>query len=105
MFAITPAAAEQIRESARQGGMEGLALRIAATPKPDGSVHYGMGFDDNQLDGDIHINTEGIEVVIGESSQVLLEGTTLDYVELEPGKFQYIFMNPNDANYSPPETV
>jgi iron-sulfur cluster assembly protein len=103
MIIITPAAAGQIRESARQGNMEGLAMRIAATRNPDGSIHYGMGFDDNELDGDVHVTSEGIDVVISEPSQVLLDGTTLDYVELEPGTFQFIFMNPNDANYSPPD--
>jgi iron-sulfur cluster assembly protein len=28
---------------------------------------------------------------------------TMDYVELEPGSWQFIFMNPNDPNYKPPE--
>jgi iron-sulfur cluster assembly protein len=104
MITITPAAAEQIRESARQGNMGGLPLRIAATRKPDGSIHYGMGFDENRLEGDVHIDAGDVNVVIAESSQLLLDGTTLDYVEIEPGTFQFIFMNPNDANYSPPET-
>ena len=26
----------------------------------------------------------------------------VDFVELEPGKPQFIFMNPNDVNYKPP---
>ena len=43
-----------------------------------------------------------IDVVVAESSQALLEGTTLDFVELEPDNWQFIFMNPNDKNYSPP---
>ncbi|MCK5481107.1 MAG: iron-sulfur cluster assembly accessory protein, partial [Gammaproteobacteria bacterium] len=62
----------------------------------------GMGFDDNQLKGDLQITSEGVNVVISETSKILLEGTTLDYVELEPGEYQFIFMNPNDANYTPP---
>ena len=103
MITITPAAAEQIRTSAKQGDMEGLVMRIAAKRNPDGSMHYGMGFDDNELDGDMHVNADGIDVVIGESSLLLMEGTTLDYVEIEPDTWQFIFMNPNDANYSPPE--
>jgi len=102
MITITPAAAEQIRQSASEGKMEGVSMRIAATRNPDGTMHYGMGFDDNELDGDIHVNADGIDVVIGESSFTLLEGTTLDYVELEPDNWQFIFMNPNDSNYSPP---
>jgi len=102
MITITPAAVEQIRHSASKGKMEGLSMRVAAKRNPDGSMHYGMGFDDNDLDGDIHVDADGIDVVIGESSFILLEGTTLDYVELEPDNWQFIFLNPNDSNYSPP---
>ena len=103
MISITLAAADQIRTSATQGEMEGLAMRIAAKRNPDGSIHYGMGFDDNQLDGDTTITSEGVTLVISESSKTLLNGTTLDYVEIEPDTYQFIFMNPNDANYRPTE--
>lgn len=103
MISITPAAADQIRTSATQGEMEGLAMRIAAKRNPDGSIHYGLGFDDNQMEGDTTITSEGVKLVISESSQMLLNGTTLDYVEIEPDTFQFIFMNPNDANYKPTE--
>ena len=89
MITITPAAAEKIQASAAEGDMQGLAMRIAAKRNPDGTIHYGMGFG-------------GVDVVIGESSHLLLEGTTMDFVEIEPGTWQFIFMNPNDANYSPP---
>ena len=103
MIKITPAAAEQIRHSASQGQMQGMSLRIAATRNPDGSIHYGMGFDDNQLDGDTHITSEGVDLLVSESSLPLLTGMTLDYVELEQDACQFIFMNPNDPNYKPPE--
>jgi iron-sulfur cluster assembly protein len=102
MITITPAAAEKIRHSASEGQMDDMSMRIAAKRNADGSIHYGMGFDDNELEGDIHIKSGGIDVVIAESSQLLLEGTTLDYVELEPDNWQFIFLNPNDKNYSPP---
>jgi iron-sulfur cluster assembly protein len=103
MIKITPAAAEQIRSSASQGQMDGMSLRLAATRNPDGSLHYGMGFDDNKMDGDTHITSEGVDLVVSESSLALLAGMTMDYVELEPGSWQFIFMNPNDPNYKPPE--
>ena len=102
MITITPAAVKQIRHSASEGKMDGMSMRIAAKRNPDGAMHYGMGFDENDLEGDIHVDADGIDVVIGESSFSLLEGTTLDYVELEPDNWQFIFMNPNDSNYSPP---
>ena len=103
MITITPAAADQIRISADQGGNQDLAMRIAAKRNPDGSIHYGMGFDDNEHEGDIHVTSAGIDVVISETSKILLDGMTLDYVEIEPDPFQFIFMNPNDVNYVPPE--
>lgn len=102
MITLTPAAATQIRASAEQGDMQGLAMRIAAKRNPDGSLHYAMGFDDSQLEGDMHIDADGIEIVVSEHSQDLLEGMTVDFVEIEPDTFQFIFLNPNDANYSPP---
>jgi iron-sulfur cluster assembly protein len=103
MITITHAAAEQIRTSAKQGKMDGMAMRIAATRNPDGTLHYGMGFDDNQMDGDAHINSEGIEIVVSESSLQLVQGMTLDFVELEPNAYQFIFMNPNDPDFKVPE--
>jgi iron-sulfur cluster assembly protein len=102
MITITPVAAKQILASAREGNMEGLAIRIAARRDPDGSIHYGMGFDDNQQEGDVHIESEGIKVIIGEASKILVDGMTVDYVEIEPDSWQFIFMNPNDVNYVPP---
>jgi iron-sulfur cluster assembly protein len=103
MITVTPAAAEQIRLSAKQGQMDGLPMRIAATRNPDGSIHYGMGFDDNRLEGDVHLSSQDIEVVVSGSSMLLLSGMTLDFVEIEPGSYQFIFMNPNDPNFTPPD--
>lgn len=102
MITITPAAAEQIRASASAGDMEGLAMRIAARRDADGSIHYGMGFDDNEQEGDTRLSCEGIDVVIGDTSKILVDGMTVDYVEIEPGSWQFIFLNPNDVNYVPP---
>lgn len=101
MITVTKAAADQIRKSATDGNMEGLALRLAATSKPDGSLDYGMGFDDIAQD-DVAVEAEGVKIIIGPQHVGLLKGATMDYVEMEPGVFRFIFLNPNDANYSPP---
>ena len=101
MIKVTPAAAAQIKLSADQGKAEGMALRIAATRNEDNSIHYGMGFDDSKED-DITVSTEDIEIILSASSAELLKDTTIDFVELEPEKFQFIFMNPNDPNFIPP---
>ena len=60
-----------------------------------------MGFDDSKED-DVTVTSGDIEIIISASSAELLKDTTIDFVELEPEKFQFIFMNPNDPNYVPP---
>jgi len=101
MIKVTPAAAAQIKLSADQGKTEGMSLRIAASRNEDKSIHYGMGFDESKAD-DIKVEAGDIEIIVSSSSADLLKDTTIDFVELEPEKFQFIFMNPNDPNYSPP---
>jgi len=101
MIKITPAAAAQIKLSAEQGKTEGMSLRIAATRSDDNSIHYGMGFDDSKED-DVTVTADDIEIIVSASSAELLKNTTIDFVELEAEKFQFIFMNPNDPNYVPP---
>jgi iron-sulfur cluster assembly protein len=32
----------------------------------------------------------------------LLDQATLDFVEMEPGQFHFIFLNPKDSGYRPP---
>lgn len=98
---VTARAAEHIQHSAKQGGMERLALRIAATRQDDGTIKYAMGFDESSMEDEL-IRSGGVTVVIAPKEKALLQGTVLDYVELEPGDFNFIFMNPNDASYIPP---
>jgi iron-sulfur cluster assembly protein len=90
MFNLTPAAAQQIQQAASASGATDLALRIAAKVDPDGSLQYGMGFDDPK-DEDMRLDLAGIAVVIGGESQELLADTVLDFVELTPGEFNFIF--------------
>lgn len=103
MITITEKAAEQIRISAEQSGMQELPLRLAAQRMPDGHIHYGMGFDDASHPEDQTFTLAGITVVIAPPSVELLQGATLDFAEIEPGKFEFIFLNPNDPHYKPPK--
>lgn len=96
MITVTPEAAKHIKHSAEQSNIQELRLRIAASRNEDGSFHYGFGFDDSQREGDQVFTTEGIDIVVAPPSKDLLTGTIVDYVELEPGKFEVIFINPND---------
>ena len=101
MFKVPPQAARQVRVAAEQGGTVGMALRLAAQQRPDGSIDYRMGFDEATED-DIRFTSEGVQIVMAPEFVPLLDAATLDFVELEPGDAQFIFLNPNDATYTPP---
>ena len=90
MFSLTPAAAQQIQQAASASNATDLALRVAAKLDPDGSLQYGMGFDEPK-DEDMRLDLSGVAVVIGGESQELLFDTVLDFVELNPGEFNFIF--------------
>lgn len=101
MITITPAAAVQIRRASELADAEDMYLRLAAKREDDGSIEYGMGFDD--LGGQDQLYTsEGIEVVIADSCKDLLRGATLDFAEIEPGEQRFIFTNPNDSRHKAP---
>lgn len=101
MITVTPDAAKQIVSAAEQGGSQGMALRLAARPTAEGGLEYGMGFDEVREE-DLTFTSEGIELVLEPQYGPLLKGTVIDFVELEPGQFHFIFMNPNDTNCTPP---
>ncbi|MGI9334338.1 MAG: HesB/IscA family protein [Gammaproteobacteria bacterium] len=101
MFKVTKSAARQIRDSATQGDADDMALRIAPTRAADGAIEYTMGFDEVGVE-DTLVNSAGVDVVFRSSDKWLLNGTTLDYVEIEPGQHRFIFLNPNDPHYRPP---
>ncbi len=92
MFTVTSAAALQIQQTATTSGAQGLVLRIAARVDADGSMQYGMGFDDPK-DEDMKLELEGVSVVIADEYQELLTDTVLDFVELSPGEFNFIFID------------
>jgi len=91
MFALTPPAAEQIVRAAAEQADQQLMLRVAAKyDENDGELVYGMGFDAERED-DLVIDSAGITILISPRSQPLLENTTLDFTEVQPGEFQFIF--------------
>ena len=92
MFSLTTNAAARIRQSAVEGGMEALALRVAARREADGSITYGMGFDEAHEGERPALLSEGVTVLIATASQPLLQDTELDFVELEPGQYGFVFV-------------
>jgi iron-sulfur cluster assembly protein len=101
MITVTPQAAEQIGKSAVQSGAAGACLRLAARLDDKGVIEYGMGFDD-KAEGDAQFESAGVTVLVSPGSVELLAGATLDYVELNPGEWRFIFVNPNDPSHKAP---
>ncbi|MDA0225697.1 MAG: iron-sulfur cluster assembly accessory protein [Proteobacteria bacterium] len=100
MITITPQAAEQIRASAQQSGIETACLRIVARLNDAGMLEYGMGFDEKAAD-DTQVRAGEVTVLIAPGCVELLSGATLDWVELNPGEPRFIFSNPNDPSHKP----
>jgi iron-sulfur cluster assembly protein len=99
MITVTPPAAAQILQSAG-----GTGLRLAARLDEKGVVEYGMGFDDKAAD-DLEVASNGVNVLVSPGSVELLSGATLDYVEINPGEWRFIFVNPNDPSHKAPKGV
>ena len=102
MITVSPAAAEQIRKSAKESHSEGMSLRIAARVTPDEALDYGMGFDEVKED-DIKNTSEGINIIVSPAHADLLQGMHIDYVPLEDGEYNFIFQNPNDPAHKAPK--
>ena len=93
MISITPAAAERIRQAVAAAAAETPLLRVAVRQLADGTLDYGMGFD-HERPGDAFVEIDGIMVVVAPPSRELIEGTRIDFVEIEPGEFRFIFAAP-----------
>lgn len=91
MLNLTPAAAQEILAAAQRSNAAGMALRVAARQVADGSIEYGMGFDEER-DDDLPVECGGLKVLIGSPSRPLLDGTVLDFVEIEPGRRDFVFI-------------
>jgi iron-sulfur cluster assembly protein len=96
MITITQAAAEQIRKSAADSGVETPILRVAAQLAADGTLQFGMGFDQSRP-GDTTAEVDGVYLVVAPPSRELLEGVVLDFVEVEPGEPRFVFAKPGEA--------
>ena len=91
MLSLTAAAAEQIHKSAADTGAEGMSLRVAAHyDEAAREMHYGIGFDDKR-EQDEEIETAGISLLVSPLSREAVEDLTIDYVEISPGDFRFIF--------------
>jgi len=100
---MTPDAARQLHAAMEDADAQadGLALRLAARVDEQGAIEFGMGFDE-QRQGDIAFDDKGVDMLVGEPSRALLQGTVLDYVEIEAGRYGFVLRPEEDAPYGMP---
>jgi iron-sulfur cluster assembly protein len=101
MFTLTREAAARIREAAARSGADDVALRVAARREADGSIVYGLGFDEPR-EGDMPLEVEGIQLLIAPPSQALLQAMRLDFVETQPGESGFVFIAGEVEPEAPP---
>ena len=97
----TDAARIMLETAAKESNAKGIPLRIAAVRTPDGGLDYKMGFDDDGIkEGDSQDAAGSVTIVVAAEDHPLLDGTKLDYVEIEAGDHRFIFDNPNDPSHA-----
>ena len=79
MITLTSEAASKVGELLTQEGEEGLALRVAVRPGGCSGFSYEMYFDTEVNDNDQSAKFDGVDVIVDQSSAMLLQGATLDY--------------------------
>jgi len=105
MITISKNAASQIELSAQQTGITNTPMRVAIRKLDNGQLHYALGFDDAIGKNDVQFKSQGIDLVASPDSLDLGRELTIDFVELDNGETNFIFINPADPNYSLPSNL
>ncbi|NIK78466.1 iron-sulfur cluster assembly protein [Paenibacillus castaneae] len=81
MITISDSASDKIKEMLEEEGTPGLFLRIGVKEGGCSGFSYGMGFDDEDQEGDQAIEMQGLKVVVDGNSIQYLNGLVIDYKE------------------------
>ncbi|MGG1637286.1 iron-sulfur cluster insertion protein ErpA [Paenibacillus sp. MCAF9] len=94
MITISDTASDKIKEMlAEEGGPE-MFLRIGVKEGGCSGFSYGMGFDDEEHEGDKALDMEGLKVVVDGESVKYLTGLVIDFKESAMGG-GFTIENPN----------
>lgn len=96
MISVTASAARQIHLAAADSGADGMSLRIAAHyDEVAREMQYGIGFDEER-EGDETVDAHGVTLLVSPLSRDAVAELTIDYVEVAPGDFRFVFIPPDD---------
>jgi len=79
---LTPAASEAVQGILTERKLEGYALRVYVAGGGCGcsGVNFGMALDNNIQDADTTFETNGVKLVVDQTSIDYLRGATIDFV-------------------------
>ena len=93
-IALTPLAAEKVRELLQQRGTPEFGLRVGVRGGGCSGNSYFMEFCEQESTGDEVVLSEGVKLVVDTKSLMLLGGTQIDFVSGLMGS-GFKFINPN----------
>ena len=92
---LTPAAAEVVRDLLKQRNLdESYGLRVFISGQGCSGFQYGMGLENKPVETDTTFESEGLKVIVDESSLQYMSGATVQYIDDERGK-GFLVVNPN----------
>jgi len=94
MIAITPLAAEKVREISHAEGLHEQGLRLRVIGGGCSGFQYDLYFEEAPTEFDERFESNGIQLYIDPLSYQYLDGTEIDYVEGAHGS-GFKFGNPN----------
>lgn len=93
---LTPSAAQHIRAALAKRGA-GLGIRFGIRKSGCSGFAYQVEYADDQRDGELRYETDGVAVLVDREHLTALEGTTIDY-RREGLNASFKFDNPNVAD-------
>ncbi|MEH7237048.1 HesB/IscA family protein [Bacillus sp. JJ1562] len=76
---ISEAAAFQIKDMMKQNEEEGSFLRVAVKGGGCTGLSYGMGFEQEENEADLHDEQHGIKILINKEDAPILNGVKIDF--------------------------
>jgi len=91
---LTKQAAKKVLELAKEEGKKDTGLKLFVYPGGCSGFQYGLDFLDKAEDTDVTIVSHGVKLFVDKESLVMLEGTTIDFVDSLQGS-GFKIDNPN----------
>lgn len=94
MINLTENASKKIKEMIASEDNDKLFLRLGVRPGGCSGFSYGMGFDDEEQEGDVLFEAHGVKLVVNKDDIRFLDGVNIDFKESMMGG-GFTIDNPN----------